>query len=578
MYRPQFAFPPTPENFIDEDFVYNFDGDNIPALNIRFAPGQVTQRIPLPLQSDAAFLHRGLKMNQAAVNAPTLGVQIFDPKDRPLSNDYVSPSAYSPLTNNPAPPLEPEIENAPGASYQISVANLSETQSTIPLQPVINPVLVDPVTDGTMEYLPAGTPRQILGPVLFNGAIYMPLVVPNPITIGGPSTFQIFQSLDGGKTWTGLNNTGAPNATTNMQAGYDGNGNFIIAFSTAGYGSNGSINLQNFSLLTGTWGAVYGTASPPTTQDVGGVFVRPDGSIAVIHNPSTSGAGTVSGMSVSIYSGGAWTTTFDAGVAIQSLSGYELHTTIVTWMGATVDTAGNLHLFFQVEGGTPAASWNGRVFYQLVEPSNALGTFADFATPTTGGVIGSVVNANPTVVNDQILLGIVDVSAGVGGKQFPSALVGSPLSAPVFFSIPAPGMDPNTFDLLECSNNVAPVIAFDGQTVFALYAADNGSFTASKLRLCYNNSPNSLLSGWGSIEIYDLASSGFTIDLGIQLPAISLYGSDIFLTMELNLQPPEFLQVARYFMGLVEIEPLRIQFRGVKRYAREKKTQVCGVR
>ena len=60
-YRPQFAFPTDP-GCRDEDFVYYFDGSNVPLLAGGIAAGQQIDYIPLPLDQDAPFYWRGWKV------------------------------------------------------------------------------------------------------------------------------------------------------------------------------------------------------------------------------------------------------------------------------------------------------------------------------------------------------------------------------------------------------------------------------------------------------------------------------------------------------------------------------------
>lgn len=577
MYRPQFAFPPTPSNFRDEDFVYNFDGDNVPALNIRFGPGQTTQRIPLPLQSDAGFLHRGLKMNQAAVNATTLGVQVFDPKDRPLSNDYVSPSVYSPLTNNPAPPLEPEIENPPGASYQISLANLSNTVSTLPLLPEISPVLVDPVGFGHGLVVGNNVPAaNAFGPFLFGGDLYMALTPTNP-----SSSFivQIFRSQDGGNSWQVLDGGNGPNG--NAMVVFDGDHSLICAFSTAAIDTTGDINLQNFDLTAGTWGAVYGTSSPPTTQAIYDVYLRPDGSILVLHNPRAGSGSAVTGLECSIFVSPNWSTTFDAGTGITTLPGYNMATVNVQWSSAILDTNGNLHVFFQTDGQSGPPNWDGRVFYQQIESTNALGTFFNFpgndTFPTT---VQNIFSANPIIVDDQLIIGYNGLNPN--GDQYPSIIVGSPLSNPTFQYAGSPGIDPTAYELLNANSDVAPYLAYDGLTVFAVWVADNPGPDSNILRIVYNCQPNvNILSGWGALQIDDTKQYNFAPlePAALIRPSITIDGNSILVSSEASTVDSEGnARDARFWMGIVEIEPLRIQFRGVKRYAKDKKTQACEVR
>ena len=52
----------TPQGCRDEDFVYYFDGSNVPLLLTNLGPGAEIDYIPLPLDQDAPFYWRGWKV------------------------------------------------------------------------------------------------------------------------------------------------------------------------------------------------------------------------------------------------------------------------------------------------------------------------------------------------------------------------------------------------------------------------------------------------------------------------------------------------------------------------------------
>lgn len=449
--------------------MYSFDPYNTPALNIRFAPGQRLLRIPLQLQSDAAFIHRGLKLNTSLPSF--VGVQLFFPDDTPLTDDLISVAVFNSTQGNPAPIIEPEIMSPAGASYQLNVVNQSATQSAMALLPNVSPVLVDPVGFGhgpvNANNIPAA---NTFGPFLYNGGLYMALTP----TIG---TFllQMFQSLDGGATWMHVGAVGEPNG--NAMPVFDGDHTVVVAFSTAAVDTNGSINLINFDLSTLTWGPAYATGSAPTTQIIYDVYIRPNGSIVVLHNPEPNGGGAVSGLSASVFAAGSWTT-FDAGANILTLPGYSNADDVVVWSSAVLDPAtGGLLVFFQTEGDVGPPNWQGRVFFQLIEANNTLGTFNDFGTT----LISSVASTIPVIVGSNVVLAYV----AFGNPVFPGLLYGAPLSAPVFASIASPGIDPSALGVAVPQS--APYLAFDGQTLFAIYVASANGSTANQLRLCYLN-------------------------------------------------------------------------------------------
>jgi hypothetical protein len=127
-YRPQFAYPPAPEGFKDEDFIYCFDAFNVPGFGIVLAPGQDFQNIPLQLQRDAEFRWRGVQVSNPA---SLLGIQLTTPDGTALSDDYVPaevdsglPGGVSGQPGGVPVPLEPEIVCAAGSVILMSVKNM----------------------------------------------------------------------------------------------------------------------------------------------------------------------------------------------------------------------------------------------------------------------------------------------------------------------------------------------------------------------------------------------------------------------------------------------------------------------
>lgn len=578
MYRPQFAYPPPPNDFEDVDFVYSFDETNVPALDVRFSPGQTTQRIPLPLQSDAAFLLRGLQMNPAPAN---LAVQIWDAFDKPISDDFVPPSIYSVSTVNPVAAVEPELQSPPGASYQLSILNKSGTESVLMLEGNTDtaPVLIDPVNFGSgyIESTQLGNT-----PFLFNGVLYFVGTSNTP----APFTLNISKSMDAGKTWQLVGQT----QTTNFNAApfFDGDHSIIIAVSTSAREVSGTINLQNFDLDTETWGAVYGVAGAPTTFSIYSAGLRPDGSIIVLHSGPRAGAvGTGSGLFAAIFAAGAWSTNFDAGTGITTLPSYDsVHDFAYRAVFVVNPATGDSLVFFTTHGNLGPPNWEGRGFFQLITSTNTLGTFFDF--PGNDGVgttaLQSICDAPPIIVGNNVLLGISYAPAAPALSYSVAALIiGVGLTAPVFSYQPAPYMDPQF-----SANNGAigqpltqsPCLFFDGRTIFGVYAANRFStdFSPNEVRLCYTNNPLNPGSGWTASTIFATAD---------QLPDFRAAGQELFhptvtgvddlllFSVGANSPPSSGNTFAQFFLGLLEIVPLRIQFRGVKRFLRKRSKQVC---
>lgn len=158
MYRAQFAYP-TPDGFTDTDFEHYFDQTTVPALAPGVgAPDQI-YNIPLPLDPDAPFYWRGLKIpNLNGVAGPlNIGLRFrSSPGGRQLSgaadagnttaaNDFVpiwllglTPCNDDALTGGQCCVLESEIpcpaagtviveqsSLTPGAGYQVGTVILA---------------------------------------------------------------------------------------------------------------------------------------------------------------------------------------------------------------------------------------------------------------------------------------------------------------------------------------------------------------------------------------------------------------------------------------------------------------------
>jgi len=122
-YRPQFAAPPTPPGFHDEEFTHYFDGLSNPALNLTLGTGAVLRDVQLQLETDAVFIAQGIRYGGFSLT----NVQLREPGGRYLSQAFVSPfQSYvsGGLAVFPAGtlelmtvPLEPEIECPAGSVF-----------------------------------------------------------------------------------------------------------------------------------------------------------------------------------------------------------------------------------------------------------------------------------------------------------------------------------------------------------------------------------------------------------------------------------------------------------------------------
>ena len=129
-YRPQFAYPSPPFGMQDEQFHYSFDGTTIPLLSSvnALAAGSQSNDIILPLQADAPFIARTLKI-QLGTAASLLWFKLKTPRGDYLQVVPVPLALYAGGMDGIAMagqlfiPLEPEIECPPGSNWTLYLYN-----------------------------------------------------------------------------------------------------------------------------------------------------------------------------------------------------------------------------------------------------------------------------------------------------------------------------------------------------------------------------------------------------------------------------------------------------------------------
>lgn len=129
-YRPQYAYPPPPAGFKDEQFHYSFDGTNCPLLSTAnaLAPGAASNNIILLMQSDAIFLARALKIKLGNSHS-TLDFQLKTPRGDYMQTVPVPLALYAGRIDgvNGAGhffvPIEAEIEAPPGSNWTLYLYN-----------------------------------------------------------------------------------------------------------------------------------------------------------------------------------------------------------------------------------------------------------------------------------------------------------------------------------------------------------------------------------------------------------------------------------------------------------------------
>ena len=126
-YCPQFNYPPTPEGYTDEDFVYVFNSASMQQLGAILQPGQTSLNIPLQLQADGSEFHvREIQIGNPQV---ALGVRFRDAQENYINESgagqFVGSFFYSSPSGDSGAILEPEMVCPSGGAVFIDIVNLT---------------------------------------------------------------------------------------------------------------------------------------------------------------------------------------------------------------------------------------------------------------------------------------------------------------------------------------------------------------------------------------------------------------------------------------------------------------------
>ena len=415
---------------------------------------------------------------------------------------------------------------------------------------LVNPVLMEPTSAPLKGFLGgeagSGGFSPQYAPFLFDGNLYQVLQAAGPV----PASFSpsggifVYQSVNQGASWASLDTANGP-TRTDLTPGagffYDSAQTIIVAWTPdAGplVGHHGALNLKNFNLNAGTWGATYGTAGAPLVWTVAQAYQRPDGSILVLATPNFA-AGAVNGCTAYVFAAGAWSS-----FAVDTnLPGGFLSTGNIS---SCMDSTGRIHVVMLADNGV-TREW----CYQLVNTNNTLGTSAvlQVGAPNLPGAAAAV---QPNISGNNFVFGIVSDNG-----LYPSIIVGTPLSAPVFTTLGSPGIDPNLpAGFLRLS---APAIAVDATGLYASYLIQQNN-NVFLIRTAFNPNVNTPLMGWSqSIQAFDAATSatGDATDwqfLGIRRDSGNLFGS-ANTTQGGSGQPTQFW-LGVFAPGAVTLPPL----------------------
>ena len=129
-YRPQFAFPAPPLGYADEQFHYSFDGTNVPLLNATnaIAPGAFSNDIILPMEADALFLARAIKIRLGTAHS-VLWFQLRTPRGDYMQTVPVPIALYAgridgaPIAGQHFIPFADQIECPSGSNWTLYLYN-----------------------------------------------------------------------------------------------------------------------------------------------------------------------------------------------------------------------------------------------------------------------------------------------------------------------------------------------------------------------------------------------------------------------------------------------------------------------
>ena len=548
-YRPQLETY-TPPGFVDTPFVRPVSLPLDPAAVI--PPGGFLNSYAITLDNDAPQIFRSLFV-QGGQQGQNLNIQM---QLRGADGKYIT-DGYVPLWlyawgagvtppdggSGRAKVFEPELYCPKGSTILADFFNPAGGTNfgafSLPSLMSVSHTAVQ------MEGHFVGGQGQGANVFSFGGALYQVLQFVGPPFPVGFGAINVYKSINNGLTWTILDGANGPTKDAlfpEPQAGcyFDGVSTITIA-STLGSvtdATSAPIVLQDFNLVTGTWGAHYGAGSG-NVYAMNQVFKRSDGSVLVITIDSLP-AGP---MTAHVLAGGVWSsfslsTLFPGGWVANNMSSpvYDPLT-------------GTIHMFgIAFVGGVTK-----KQYYQQILLSNSVSGFQDL----TGMYDAATAMGDPLLLNGQILWGVSDVT-----RSFSTIIVGSPLSAPVFSVAPSPGVNPSQPIPYGINpNTLQPTLATDGNTVWAVVCDNRNGAGPGRVWLSSTQNVGNPLIGWTGGVIYDDMGALHPLSGQFQYPTISRQGNQILITFQNSTGQP-----TNYFMQASVIATLPyMEFRGIKR-------------
>lgn len=126
-YRPQYVYPPTPVGFEDEEFHYSFDSTTTPLLATAITTLAQVNDIILPLQADAPFIARGLRITLGTADS-TLDFKLKTPAGDYMETTFVPIARYAAggglaIAGRLVVPFDTEIECPAGSNWTLYLYN-----------------------------------------------------------------------------------------------------------------------------------------------------------------------------------------------------------------------------------------------------------------------------------------------------------------------------------------------------------------------------------------------------------------------------------------------------------------------
>lgn len=549
MNRPQFFFK-TPPGFRDESFVRPVNiGQDISGV---IPAGQFVNNFVIQMDQDAPQIIRSLFVEGAQQDEnPNLHIQLRDAYGNFLTDGYIPLWLYADGAGSTSPDggsgrakvFEPELYCPPGS---VLIADFFSPGGVLGIPTYAGPSRQSLThTAVQLDLQAVGGAGQGSAVIKYGGNLYQVLQFTGVPFPGGEGSVNVFRSTDGGLHWNILDGANSPVHSAHGDATggvyYDGANTITIASTVGSVISTavGPILLQDFDLVSGTWGAVYGAGSGNVYQ-TNQIYKRSDGSILVIAVDAIS----PERLEAYVFSGGAWSHFSLASLLPGGWVSNGLSSTVYD------SITGTIHMFgIAFVGGVTK-----KQYYQQILLGNTVAGFQDL----TGVYLAAAAMGNPIIVGGKLCWGVVDAA-----NTFATILVGSPLSAPVFSVAPSPGILPGQ-PIPGFPNTLQPTLCTDGVNIWAVFLAFG--LPDDVIYLSFTSNLSNPMLGWSGGIIYDDPLGTLN---GVQYPSIAVLPGS--LAPVITVQGQEFGQPTNFFFSpsgplSPTTYPPYMELRGVKRY------------